>query len=181
MSEALPTDDCCKCQAPEPALINDGLDSLCEKCGRLIGPLSADAEAIRSALPADHARLGCREAGAKMSDTYHAIYDAVRSRVHGCDVGSAVGDAVSSAFGGASYLWQHAQQEIYAVSNEMQRPSVLYRPSIAMDGSKWCALYGADLMHGIAGWGDTAAEAMADFDKNWREERTPGAQRMAKS
>jgi hypothetical protein len=119
--------------------------------------------------------------GETMSDSYQAIYDAVRSRVSGCDVGSAVTDAIRSSFEGASYLWQHAQQEIYCVSHEMQRPSVLYRPTVEMDGSKWCALYGADLMHGISGFGDTPAEAMADFDKNWREQRTPVAQRMAKS
>jgi hypothetical protein len=93
----------------------------------------------------------------------------------------AVYDAVNLNFSGASFLWQHVQQEIYCVSHEMQRPSVLYRPTIGMDGSKWCALYGADLMNGVAGFGDTPAEAMADFDKNWREERTPVAQRLAKS
>ena len=35
----------CACQSPEPALINKGMDSLCEKCGLLIAPLSADAQA----------------------------------------------------------------------------------------------------------------------------------------
>lgn len=87
----------------------------------------------------------------------------------------AVYDAVSNNFSGASYLWQHAQQEIYCVSHEMQRPSVLYRPSIYMDGNKWCALYGDDLVNGVAGFGDTPALAMEDFDKNWREQRTPSA------
>lgn len=102
-----------------------------------------------------------------MSDTYQAVYDATRSKLHGCDVGSAVQEAVHSNFSGASHLWQHAQQEIYAVSNSMQRPSVLYRPSIERDGDKWCALYGTNLMQGVCGYGDTPAEAMADFDKNW--------------
>lgn len=97
-----------------------------------------------------------------MSNEYQAVYDAVNLN-----------------FSGASWLWQHAQQEIYCVSASMQRPSVLYRPSIGMDGNKWCALYGDDLMHGIAGFGDTPAEAMTDFDKNWNEQRTPGALRLA--
>lgn len=35
----------CKCESPEPALINHGFDSVCEKCGLLIAPLSADAQA----------------------------------------------------------------------------------------------------------------------------------------
>lgn len=93
----------------------------------------------------------------------------------------AIYDAVNLNFSGASFLWQHVQQEIYCVSHEMQRPSVLYRPSVVMDGSKWSALYGSNLMEGVSGFGDTPAEAMADFDKNWREQRTFVAQRLAKS
>ncbi|MCW0104448.1 hypothetical protein [Burkholderia pseudomallei] len=31
----------------------------------------------------------------------------------------------------------------------------------------WCALYGPNLMEGVCGFGDSPAEAMADFDKNW--------------
>lgn len=106
-----------------------------------------------------------------MTDTYQAVYDAVRSKLHGCDVGSAMQEAVHSNFSGASHLWQHAQQEIYAVSNALQRPSVLYRPWISVDGNKWCALYGDDLAHGVAGFGDTPAEAMADFDKAWTTQK----------
>lgn len=46
-------------------------------------------------------------------------------------------------------------------------PSVIYRPSLKIDGNKWCALYGESLEEGIAGFGDTPAEAMAEFDKAW--------------
>jgi hypothetical protein len=90
----------------------------------------------------------------KVSNDYQAVYD-----------------AVNLSFQGASYLWPHAQQEIYAVSHEMQRPSVLYRPNVLPDGNKWCALYGVNLQEGVAGFGDTPAEAMADFDKNWTTQR----------
>jgi hypothetical protein len=83
----------------------------------------------------------------------------------------AVYDAVNLNFSGASYLWQHIQQEIYCVSHEMQRPSVLYRPSIQIDGNRWIALYGENLQDGVCGCGDTPAEAMADFDKNWNDQR----------
>lgn len=38
----------CKCDSPEPAMINHGLDSLCEKCGLLIAPISRDAEAAEA-------------------------------------------------------------------------------------------------------------------------------------
>lgn len=58
---------------------------------------------------------------------------------------------------------------------ESQRPSVLYRPSLTADGSMWCALYGDDLASGIAGFGKTPTEAMYEFDKAWKEQRTPAA------
>jgi hypothetical protein len=83
----------------------------------------------------------------------------------------AVYDAVNLNFSGASYLWPIVQQEIACVSMEMQRPSVLFRPSIEPDGNQWCALYGSNLQDGVAGFGDTPAQAMADFDKNWREQK----------
>lgn len=53
------------------------------------------------------------------------------------------------------------------VRGEYLRPSVLYKPAISVDGNQWCALYGADLQTGIAGFGDTPAQAMEDFDRNW--------------
>lgn len=46
-------------------------------------------------------------------------------------------------------------------------PSVLYRPSISIDGNQWCALYGENLLDGVVGFGDSPAEAMAAFDKEW--------------
>jgi hypothetical protein len=110
-------------------------------------------------------------------DSYQAVYDAVRSRIHSCDVGEIVRNAAQGL--DASHAVLMVQQDFCIAAHEMQRPSVLYRPSIGMDGSKWCALYGDDLMHGISGFGDTPAEAMADFDKNWREQKTPTAQRLA--
>jgi hypothetical protein len=44
------------------------------------------------------------------------------------------------------------------------RPSVLYRPALKIDGSKWCALYGDNLQDGVAGFGDSPGAAFADFD-----------------
>lgn len=105
-----------------------------------------------------------------MSDTYQAVYDAVRSSLYRCDVGSAVRDAIGSGLD-ASHAIESIRQEFCIAGNEMQRPSVLYRPSIERDGDKWCALYGANLMQGVCGYGDTPAEAMADFDKNWTTQK----------
>lgn len=81
----------------------------------------------------------------------------------------AIYDAVNLNFGGASYLWQHAQQEIYCVSRSMQRPSVLYRPGITLDGDTWTALYGDNIQDGVCGFGKSPSDAMEDFDKNWSE------------
>jgi hypothetical protein len=49
------------------------------------------------------------------------------------------------------------------------------------DGDKWCALYGADLATGVAGFGDTPAEAMHEFDKAWATKLTPAAAFRARS
>lgn len=103
-------------------------------------------------------------------DSYQAIYDAVRSRISSCDVGSIVRESTHID---ASHAIAMVQQDFSIAAYEMQRPSVLYRPSIERDGNKWSALYGANLMQGVCGYGDTPAEAMADFDKNWREQRIP--------
>lgn len=111
-----------------------------------------------------------------MSDSYQAIYDAVRSRISGGNIGDAIRDVAASAFD-ISHSQAMVRDEFMAVTWEMQRPAVLFRPSVYADGSKWCALYGADIMSGVCGFGDTPAEAMADFDKNWQSQKTPVALR----
>jgi hypothetical protein len=108
-----------------------------------------------------------------------ALADAVRSRISNGDVGSVVAEAARQAFD-IGWQKQHAQQEIYAVSHEWQRPSVLYRPTLSVDGTAWCALLGDDLQTGVAGFGDTPAEAMAAFDDAFLNQRTPTAIRLAK-
>lgn len=47
----------CKCEAPEPALINHGLDSVCEKCGLLVAPLSADARVAEARFQRLHSQI----------------------------------------------------------------------------------------------------------------------------
>ena len=109
-----------------------------------------------------------------MSDTYQAVYDAVRSRISSCDTRSIVEQAVGQAFD-ISWARASVQQSIEIAVSEWQRPSVLYRPSIERDGNKWSALYGPNLMQGVCGYGDTPAEAMADFDKNWTSQKAVAA------
>src|SRR5208283_4709713 len=106
-----------------------------------------------------------------MSDSYQATFDAVRSQFRYCDASRVIQEVAAQQFD-FSHARAILQEQIGAVGSEMSRPSVLYRPSIGMDGTKWCALYGDDLMHGIAGFGDTPDEAMRDFDNAWWKEKT---------
>lgn len=53
------------------------------------------------------------------------------------------------------------------VAVEQKRPSILLRPALSIDGNKWCALFGDNLQDGVAGFGDSPAEAYEDFDRNW--------------
>lgn len=110
-------------------------------------------------------------------DTYQAVYDAVRSRISNADIGSAVESALSCANFG--HYADMASQGVQVAAYEHMRPSVLYRPSIGLDGTMWCALYGEDLMNGVAGFGETPAAAMVAFDLAWLNDKTPEAVRKA--
>lgn len=99
-----------------------------------------------------------------MNDNYQAVYDAVRSRISSCDPASIIRDACYLDASNAIQMMQAAFQE---AAWQHASPSAIYRPSIAIDGNKWCALYGDNLQEGVAGFGDSPALAMADFDRNW--------------
>jgi hypothetical protein len=105
-----------------------------------------------------------------MSDSYQPIYDAVRSRISGGDIGQAVADVARNAFDisqTVSSVAQYVTACADEISIEQRRPCAVFRPSVQMDGDQWCSLYGADLQAGVAGFGDTPAEAMVAFDKAW--------------
>lgn len=54
------------------------------------------------------------------------------------------------------------------------RPSVLFRPHLSIDGNQWCALYGDNLQDGVAGFGDSPEAAMRDFDQAWSKKLGAG-------
>lgn len=85
-----------------------------------------------------------------MSDIYNAAYDAIRLEIS--NLANQI-NIVAQDFSLAAY--------------EHKRPSVLYKPSIYIDGDLWCALYGENLQDGVAGFGETPEKAMIDFDINW--------------
>jgi len=59
------------------------------------------------------------------------------------------------------------------VADAMTRPSVLYRPTLSVYGDKYCMLYGPNIAEGVAGFGDTAAEAAKAFDEAWNNTKAP--------
>lgn len=59
------------------------------------------------------------------------------------------------------------QETIRYVASSYERPSVLFRPKLSVDGDQWCAMYGDDLQSGVAGFGNSPSKAMDDFDRAW--------------
>ncbi len=106
-----------------------------------------------------------------MSDNYQAVYDAVRSRMSGCDVGQVVAEVARQCWD-MSFMIPVLQQEIILQHAEHARPCAVFRPALTMDGNQWCALYGANLHDGIAGFGDTPDAAMRAFDQAWISEKS---------
>ena len=101
-----------------------------------------------------------------MSDSYQAIYDAVRSRISNGNIGEAITEAARRAFD-ISYAVPSALQSFNIACEQHARPSAVYRPRLSIDGNQWCALYGENLQDGVAGFGDTPDAACAAFDDAW--------------
>ncbi len=102
-------------------------------------------------------------------DSYQPIYDAVRSRLSNGDIGQAVAESMREA-NVAHYVDCALVNIVAEVSRAVDLyalPSAIYKPSLSIDGNKWCALYGDNLQDGVAGFGDSPADAMTDFNKNW--------------
>src|SRR5574343_767205 len=106
-------------------------------------------------------------------ETYQPIYDAVRSRISGGNIGEAVADVARQSFDismTVAILGQEfglAAERQRQAADEAMRPAVMFKPRVFIDGNQWCALYGDNLQDGCAGFGDSIAEAMQDFDKQW--------------
>jgi hypothetical protein len=67
----------------------------------------------------------------------------------------------------AACFESNARAQEYDNARDAARPSMRLRPRLSIDGNKWCALYGDNLQDGVAGFGDSPAEAMAAFDDAW--------------
>jgi hypothetical protein len=60
-----------------------------------------------------------------------------------------------------------AAKEKYIREAQMNTPAYMLMPYLSIDGDQWCALHGENLQDGVAGFGDSPAEAYDDFNKNW--------------
>jgi hypothetical protein len=100
-----------------------------------------------------------------MSDTYQAIYDAVRSRISNADIGRAVEDHLRSL--NLSHYANMAARAAQDAANEQARPCVVFKPRLFKDGDTWCVLLGENIHVGVVAFGDTPASAMYAFDVAW--------------
>jgi hypothetical protein len=112
-----------------------------------------------------------------MSDSYQAIYDAVRSKISGGNIGDVVERVCRDAFDMGN-MRAILTEQFCSTAIEMARPSVLFKPTLTEDGDMWCALLGDDLASGLAGFGRTPADAMTAFDQAFYKQRTSTAIRL---
>lgn len=105
-------------------------------------------------------------------NSYQPIYDAVRSRISGGDIGAAIRDVAFQQFD-ISHMKAILLQDFSIAAQEMARPSVLFKPTLSIDGDMWCALLGDNIADGLAAFGKTPYEAMQNFDTAFYKENTP--------
>ena len=110
-------------------------------------------------------------------DTYQPIFDAVRSKISVFD-GVRLREDIARRLD-FSQQAEFVREDFSSVSWQMKRPCVLFRPSLYVDGDQWCAIYGEDLQSGVAGFGDSPALAMADFDTEWNKKLNQPSTRAA--
>lgn len=78
-------------------------------------------------------------------------------------------EASQQAADAIAYWAEMAKREIEWAATHYTLPSAIYKPKLYQDGNQWCALYGDNLQDGVAGFGDSPALAMIDFDRAWNE------------
>ena len=80
--------------------------------------------------------------------------------------------AMSEAEESISFAAQQVAKRIENFVSNLDRPSVIFRPKLSMDGNKWIALYGDNLQTSVVGVGESPGEAMFHFDIAW-DKRIP--------
>ena len=73
-------------------------------------------------------------------------------------------------------------QELYEAAEKFNSFAVAYKLAPFRDGNQWCVLLGSNIQDGVAGFGDTPAKAIADFERQMHTPIatvTPAAQAVA--
>ena len=60
---------------------------------------------------------------------------------------------------------QHYEKMLVEAERLVLTRFSMLKPSIIRDGDQWCVLYGKDLQEGIAGFGNTPIQAIANWNK----------------
>ena len=98
-------------------------------------------------------------------DIYQPTYDAIRSKVSGGDIGSAIESAIRDV--GLGHYAERVMCGYQEAAAETMRPCVLFKPKVYIEGDVWCAMYGDNLQDSVLGFGKSPSDAMHDFDRNW--------------
>jgi len=64
-----------------------------------------------------------------------------------------------------SWSFTRLDETLQDIISELGKPHKFLRPELFRDGNKWCALYGADMQVGIAGFGDSPVDAIEAFNR----------------
>jgi len=78
-----------------------------------------------------------------------------------------------------SWSFTRLDETLQGIISELGKPHRFLRPELFRDGNKWCALYGADLQAGIAGFGDSPADAIEAFNREYIRKIDPTGGRAA--
>ena len=113
-----------------------------------------------------------------MSEVYDATYHAVTSKLGYVDINEAVQSAIRDM--NISHYFDQAAESMKQAASQYERPSIMMRPKLSIDGNMWCALYGEDLQNGVAGFGESPAKAFYDFDTNFYKPLTQPTQSVDK-
>ena len=68
------------------------------------------------------------------------------------------------------FLSKHRMDPWTGYFHEKIEPAILDKLKTNMDGDQWCVLYGKNVQRGIAGFGDTLAEAIVNWNTAWNKE-----------
>ncbi len=64
-------------------------------------------------------------------------------------------------------IHEHQSRIATLVQAEEYNLFILLKPSIFIDGNKWCVLFGKNIQDGVAGFGDSPQLAIYDFNAQW--------------